>query len=114
MHKKEFRAWDTHKKEMVKRVIGMTFNTAFGWKITEWNKMNGEHRFGSICSSILMEYIGRKDIDDKKIFEEDILECDYDDMFDPDGYGYPNPKKTYRFIMEGKDFIDLPDIPRLV
>ena len=62
----------------------------------------------------IMQFIGRKDIENKEIYEEDILECDYDDFWDPDGYGYAHPKKKYRFIMRGKDFMDFPDMPRYV
>lgn len=61
----------------------------------------------------IMQFIGRKDIENKDIYEEDILECDYDDFWDPHGIDYPT-KKKYRFIMYGKDFMDFPDMPRCV
>jgi len=62
---------------------------------------------------ILMQSSGIIDLAGNLIFEGDILECDYDDFFDPQGNNYPTNKK-YRFIYEGKNFGDFPDLPNNV
>ena len=64
-------------------------------------------------SGIVTQFTGRKDEDNVEIYEEDIIECDYDDFWDPFGNGYPTNKK-YRFIMKGKNFFDFPDMPNRV
>ena len=106
MDEVEFRAW--HKKEK-KMYYNIKLHRTLG--VDSISDCHDE----DVCESpIWLQFIGRKDIENKKIYEEDILECDYDDFWDPDGYGYSHPNKKYRFIMRGKDFMDFPDIPRLV
>lgn len=60
---------------------------------TEWEVVD------NVC---LRSYMNRKDKDNREIYENDIIECDYDEMFDPRRINYPKNKR-YRFVVDCPD-----------
>jgi len=81
MREIKFRAWDTEKKEMTYTPEVWGESDDYGEDGSYPNRMsiNGIFNGGSVTYGeyVFMQYIGHRDIDNKEIFESDILEDDY-------------------------------------
>lgn len=107
MKELKFRVWRYKEKEM-----WVTLNSL----IFEGNELKRVILFESgnkmICDEIrdvcLMQYTGLKDKNNTDIYEDDLLECNYDDYFNTHDKNYPNNNK-FRFYVE---YYDIKNIPK--
>jgi hypothetical protein len=80
MREIKFRAWDKKKKEFFVPFIEPFDEYSLSIRLDGTLEMFNSEPYGGEVEEgrfELMQYIGHKDVDDKEIFESDILEDDY-------------------------------------
>lgn len=100
----KYRAWDKEKEIMWLNINSLVFENG---DLIEVILKNDEEdvEWSTPDKVYLLPYLNRKDNNGVEIYKGDIIECDYDEMFNSHKINQPNDNR-YRFVIDNINDLD--------